>query len=89
MLPIIAINKHTGKVESQPEIITRGFVPAEGDDGILDQAKDIILQTLENSSGEQRMDWGVMKEKIRADLKRFIGKQTSRHPLILPVILEI
>ena len=88
VLPIIAINKQTGKVESQPEIITRGFVSADGD-GILAQAREIILETLEQSSGEERGDWGVIKEKIRADLKRFIGKQTDRHPLILPVILEI
>ena len=89
VLPIIAINKHSGKVESQPEIVSRGFVPAEGGDSILVQAKEIILQTLEQSSGEERMDYGVIKEKIRADLKRYISKQTDRHPLILPVILEI
>jgi ribonuclease J len=89
VLPIIAINKHTGKVESQPEIVTRGFVADESSDGILAQAREIILQTLEHSSGEERMDWGMIKEKIRADLKRFIGKHTDRHPLILPVILEI
>jgi ribonuclease J len=35
------------------------------------------------------MDYGVIKEKIRADLKRYIGKTTSRRPLIMPVILEI
>jgi ribonuclease J len=34
-------------------------------------------------------DYGVMKEKIRADLKRHIVKNTQRRPLILPVILEI
>jgi ribonuclease J len=89
ILPILAINRQTGKVESQPEIISRGFVASDGADGILTQAKEIILQTLENSSGEERTDWGLIKEKIRADLKRFIKKQTSRHPLILPVILEI
>ena len=89
MLPIIAINKSTGKVESSPEIVSRGFVSPDGDDGILVQAKEIILRTLEESSGEERTDWGVIKEKIRADLKRHIKKQTSRHPLILPVILEI
>ena len=89
VLPIIAINKHTGKVESQPEIVTRGFVNAEAEDGILAQAKEIVRKTLEESSGEERMDWGVIKEKIRSDLKRYISKQTSRHPLILPVILEI
>jgi ribonuclease J len=89
VVPIVAINKHTGKVESQPEIISRGFVSADLANGILLQAREIILATLENSTKEERMDWGVVKEKIRADLKRYVKKQTSRHPLILPVILEI
>jgi ribonuclease J len=89
VLPIIAINKQTGKVESVPEIVSRGFILGDGSDGVLAQAKEIILDTLERSSGEERTDWGVIKEKIRADLKRYIRKQTSRHPLILPVILEI
>ena len=89
ILPIIAINRHTGKVESQPEIVSRGFVSADGADGILDQAKGIILETLNHSSSEERADWGLIKEKIRSDLRRFIKKQTDRHPLIYPVILEI
>ena len=89
ILPIIAINRHTGKVESQPEIVSRGFVSADGADGILDQAKEIILETLNHSSSEERADWGLIKEKIRSDLRRFIKKQTDRHPLIFPVILEI
>ena len=32
---------------------------------------------------------GVIKEKIRVDLKRYIVKETSRRPLIKPVILEL
>ena len=47
------------------------------------------MQTLDVSSDEEKADYGVIKEKIRADLKRFIQKQTSRRPLIMPVILEI
>jgi len=31
----------------------------------------------------------MIKEKIRADLKRFLKKHSARHPLIVPVILEI
>jgi len=89
VLPIIAINKNTGKIESMPEIVSRGFILGDGSDGVLAQAKEIILETLERSSGEERTDWGLIKEKIRADLKRYIKKQTSRHPLIFPVILEI
>ena len=88
VLPILAINKHTGKVETPPEIVTRGFAIGEPD-GFLEPARQIVLQTLESSSNEEKGDYGVIKEKIRADLKRFINKQTARRPLILPVILEV
>jgi ribonuclease J len=56
---------------------------------LLEQARQVVAKTLESSSDEERTDWGVMQEKIRADLKRFLIKQTSRRPLIMPVILEV
>jgi ribonuclease J len=87
VLPIIAINKLSGRVETSPEIVTRGFNP--GDNGLLDGARQIVIDTLAQSSEEEKADYGVIKEKIRADLKRFISKQTQRRPLIMPVILEI
>lgn len=87
VLPIIAINKLTGRVESAPEIVMRGF--AAGEDGFLPEARQIVLQTLEASSDEEKADYGVIKEKIRQDLKRFIVKRSARRPLIMPVILEI
>jgi ribonuclease J len=87
VLPIIAINKLTGRVETSPEIVMRGF--AAGEDGFLGEAKSIVLKTLEVSSDEEKADYGVIKEKIRQDLKRYIVKNTARRPLIMPVILEI
>jgi ribonuclease J len=89
VLPIIAINKLTGKVEAPPEIVMRGFSGNTDDDGFLDQARQSVMNTLESSSDEEKGDYGMIKEKIRQDLKRFIVKNTSRRPLIMPVILEI
>ncbi len=89
VLPIIAINKLTGKVESAPEIVMRGFAPSPGENGFLDEARQTVMNTLESSSDEEKGDYGMIKEKIRQDLKRFIVKNTSRRPLIMPVILEI
>jgi ribonuclease J len=86
-LPIIAINKRTGQVEGQPEISTRGFVA--DDPELLRNARDIVARTLEQSSAEERKDYGVMKDKIRGDLKRFLQKNANRRPLIMPIILEI
>ncbi|MBV9765823.1 MAG: ribonuclease J [Acidobacteriaceae bacterium] len=88
VLPIIAINKHTGKSEGLPEIVSRGFVAGDGA-AILQEARAVVGRTLENSTPEERGDWGVMQEKIRTDLKRFLGKHTQRRPLIMPVILEL
>ncbi len=89
VLPIIAINKHTGKSESLPEIVSRGFVSLEEGAELMLSARQVVAKTLENSTQEERTDWGVMQEKIRADLKRFLTKHTARRPLIMPVILEV
>lgn len=89
VLPVIAINKDSGRKQALPEIVTRGFMSLEEGSELLEQARQVVARTLESSSDEERTDWGVMQEKIRADLKRFLIKQTSRRPLIMPVILEV
>ncbi|ACO32187.1 MULTISPECIES: ribonuclease J [Acidobacterium] len=87
VIPILTINKLTGMVERQPEVISRGFVG--GDPELIETARQVVARTLEESSAEEKADYGVIKEKIRIDLKRYIQKNTSRRPLIMPVILEI
>ena len=89
VLPVIAINKHTGLAETPPEIVTRGFVSDDNSSELLQQARQVVMKTLESSSVEERGDWGVIQEKIRVDLKRYLARQTQRRPLILPVILEV
>jgi ribonuclease J len=89
VVPIIAIDKHTGRMESRPEMVTRGFLPPDNGTELLAAARDVILRTIEQSNTEEKSDWSVIKEKIRVDLKRYLNKQTSKRPLILPVILEV
>jgi ribonuclease J len=85
VLAILAINKRIGKVEREPEIVMRGFGGAD----ISEQARDLVLRTLDGLSGEQRTDYGMVKEKVRVELKRLIQKSTGKRPMIIPVILEI
>jgi ribonuclease J len=87
VIPIIAINKNSGKSETLPELVSRGFVT--DDKFMMQEARQVVARTLETSSAEERTDWGVMQEKIRADLRRYLNKQTQRRPLIMPVILEV
>jgi ribonuclease J len=85
VLAVLAINKRTGKVEQSPEVVMRGFGGAD----ITDQARELVLKTLDGLTTEQKSDYGMVKEKVRAELKRLIQKTTGRRPMIMPVILEI
>jgi len=89
VVPIIAIDKHTGRMETAPEIVTRGFLPSEDGNEILARAREVVLRTVDQSTPEEKTDWSVIKEKIRVELKRYLNKQTAKRPLILPVILEV
>ncbi len=87
VLAIITIDKMTGKQTGPPEIVTRGF--AVNEQSMINEARQIIGRTMENSSAEEKRDYMLIKEKVRADLKRYIQKSTARRPMIMPVILEI
>jgi ribonuclease J len=85
VLAVVAIDKRTGRVEQAPEVIMRGFGGAD----ITEQAREVVLKTLDGLSTEEKADYGMVKEKVRAELKRLIQKTTGRRPMIMPVILEI
>ncbi len=85
VLAVLAINKRSGKIEQQPEVVMRGFGGAD----ITEQARETMLKTLHGLSAEEKSDYGMVKEKIRVDLKRLVQKTTGRRPMIMPVILEI
>jgi ribonuclease J len=88
ILLIIAINKQSGMMEIPPEIIFRGVAFAE-EERLLAESRQMLIDTINSATVEQRGDWTVIKEKIRKDLKKFFSRQTAKRPFILPVILEV
>jgi ribonuclease J len=89
VVPIVAINKGSGDLESAPEIIQRGLAASDDGSDFLPKARVVIGETFRQASFEERIDWAVIKEKIRIDLKRYIQRETGRRPMIIPVVLEI
>ena len=89
VIPILAINEHTGVLETRPEIVSRGFVPLEQAQDLVESAREVIMKTIEKSNLEEVGDWGVIKEKIRRALRKHFDQETGKRPMILPVILEV
>ena len=88
VVPVVAINKQTGALEGVPEIITRGFVMEDSQALLADGAR-MLTEVMEQTSVEERTDQGLIKEKLRVELRRFLRKRSGRRPFVLPVIMEI
>ena len=88
VVPVVAINKQTGVLEGVPEIITRGFVMEDSQALLADGAR-FLSEVIEQASLEERTDQGLIKEKLRVELRRFFRKRSGRRPFVLPVIMEI
>ncbi len=87
---VVVINKGSGEIEREPEIVSRGFVLEETEgDGILQRAADLVRETVTASTLEERGDVRVIHAKIQADLKRFFRKEMGRRPMIIPMVIEI
>jgi ribonuclease J len=88
VVPVVAINKQTGALEGVPDIITRGFVMQNSQELLADGAR-LLSDVVEQASVEERTDQGLIKEKLRLELRRFFRKRSGRRPMVLPVIMEI
>jgi ribonuclease J len=88
VVPVVAINKQTGALEGVIEIITRGFVMEDSRALLADGAR-MLADVVEQASVEERTDQGLIKEKLRVELRRFFRKRSGRRPFVLPVIMEI
>ena len=88
VVPVVAINKQTGALEGVPDIITRGFVMEDSQALLADGAR-LLSDVVEQASVEERTDQGLIKEKLRVELRRFFRKRSGRRPFVLPVIMEI
>ncbi len=85
---VVSVDQHTGKLNSDPDILSRGFVFEETSGGLLDEAKVLVRTTLE-SHEHKTVDWHFLRKMIEEALGQFLYDQTERRPLILPVVVEV
>ncbi len=90
--PVVTVNEQTGALEGTPEIVTRGLIGtdgADGADGFVRKLQQLVTKTVENAPANERHDTGLLKERVRVELKRYIQKQTGSRPIIVPVVVQI
>ena len=89
MIIVATMNRETGRVVAGPDIVSRGFVYVRESEALLDEAKQLMAQVMENLQERNVREWGNIKSAMRDALSEFIYKDTKRSPMILPIIMEI
>jgi ribonuclease J len=85
----MAFDKETGIIVYGPEIVSRGFVFEMEKGHLLEDAKCVILEIVEDVSPETPDKLDKICSMIRKRLREYFYFTIKRHPVILPFILEI
>ncbi|WP_300383213.1 ribonuclease J [Clostridium sp.] len=86
---VITLNRETNEVVAGPDIISRGFVYVRESERLMDEAKEIVKNSLRDCEEKNIKDWSSLKARIRDDLRLHLYEKTKRRPMILPIIMEI
>lgn len=87
IVAIVAIDKHTGKPIGRPDVVSRGFIETEMSDGLMERAKDVVVQALRGA--EHVADRADFNARVHDTLSRFLYEETRRRPMVLPVCVEV
>lgn len=86
---VITIEKESGTVIAGPDIISRGFVYVRESENLMEEARNIVKNSLDRCQGNKVREWAPIKATIKDDLREFLYEKTKRKPMILPIIMEI
>lgn len=89
VVPVVVLDKQTGRVESAPEIVTRGFVAGDEGSSLIEEASRLLVSAVEARTAQERSDPALTRERVRLELRRFLRKRTQRRPMVIPVVMEV
>lgn len=89
LIVVVALDCENNVVVSGPDIVSRGFVYVRESDELLDGARDIVSDVLDDCIDRNISDWGRMKNAMKDSLNEYFWKKTKRRPMILPIIMEV
>ena len=89
MIVVLGLDRDSGYLVSGPDIVSRGFVYVRESDELMEEARNLMYDTVEGYLDRKITDWGKIKSGIKDVLGDYVWKKTKRRPMILPIILEV
>ena len=89
MIVVVAMDKYSGEILSGPDIISRGFVYVRESEELMDEARNVVQQALEQCDRRSSNEWEYIKTLIKDTLRDYLWHKTKRSPMILPIVMDI
>lgn len=89
IIAVCTIDSVSGQVVSGPDIVSRGFVYVRESEELMEEARELVSNTIRQCSEEHIREWSAIKIRVRDGLSRLLYSRTKRSPMILPIIMEV
>ena len=89
IIVVLTLQKYTNQLLAGPDIVTRGFVYVRESENLIDEAKEVVAEALDNCLSKNSVDWGKIKMVVKDSLGEYLWKKMKRNPMILPIIMEV
>ena len=87
---IMTIERKTGKLINQPDIISRGFVYMKSSEDLIREVKHEVRKVVETKNGKpHETNWAYIRNQIRDQIGEFLYRRTERRPMVLPVVIQV
>jgi len=89
IIVVMSLDGYTGQLVAGPDIVTRGFVYVRESDELMEEARVVVDEAINNCIERGISDWGKLKNTTKDALGDYVWRKTKRRPMILPIIMEV
>ena len=89
IIVVMTLEKYSNQLLAGPDIVTRGFVYVRESENLIDEAKQVVTDAVDECLDKHVTDWGKIKMVVKDSLSDYLWKKMKRNPMILPIIMEV
>ncbi|MBO5166123.1 MAG: ribonuclease J [Lachnospiraceae bacterium] len=89
LIVVMALERSSNMLVAGPDIVSRGFVYVKESDELLEEARQVVDETMQDLIDRGISDWGKMRAATKDALSEYVWKKTKRRPMIMPIIMEV
>lgn len=89
IIVVLTLEKYSNQLLAGPDLVSRGFVYVRESEDLLEEARQVVQEAVQECLDRRVSDWGKIKNIIRDSLSDFLWKRMKRNPMILPIIMEV